>query len=286
LFLGYIFSAVVLGVMAMQMYLYYKRNKCDKIWIKSFVAILFFANTLSVTFNLVYLYRTLILSFGNNEQFLHINWLVDIEPILTSIIVFVLQIFFAWRAYDLTSNWIYPILIVATAIISCVGGIWDASKLSRTSDFSDVIDNEASMIFWLLSGIISDGLIAIVHTWYLVQYYRRFPQDDTLVDRIIRVVVQSGLLILIVATTDLIVYLSSQTTDSDLHLIFDLPLSKVFSTTLMSLLNSREGWNLIGLADPSRILQPMTSSYDVKPGEVLQFAHDDDTTYCEELLYN
>ncbi|KAF8884572.1 hypothetical protein CPB84DRAFT_1659994, partial [Gymnopilus junonius] len=72
----------------------------------------------------------------------------------------------------------------------------------------------------------------------LVQSKQRtgFHQTDMLIDRIIRTTAQTGLITAVVATIDLFVYVFDPT---GLHLIFNFPLCKLYSNSLMSTFNSR-----------------------------------------------
>lgn len=57
----------------------------------------------------------------------------------------------------------------------------------------------------------------------------------------IRVTVQTGLLTAIVAITNMIVFIGDST---GTHLMFNTPLSNLYLNSLLSNLNSREGWKL------------------------------------------
>ncbi|KAF8964340.1 hypothetical protein BDZ97DRAFT_1757935 [Flammula alnicola] len=66
-----------------------------------------------------------------------------------------------------------------------------------------------------------------------------FERSDMLVDRIIRLTIQTGLITSVVALINLVVYLSDTT---GLHLLFNFVLCKLYSNSLMSTLNSRGIW--------------------------------------------
>ncbi|KAJ6563536.1 hypothetical protein B0H10DRAFT_1107053 [Mycena sp. CBHHK59/15] len=66
-----------------------------------------------------------------------------------------------------------------------------------------------------------------------------FKHTDVLVDRIIRLTVHTGLLTSVCAMLDLIFYLADP---SGLHLMFNFPLCKLYTNSLISSLNCRSGW--------------------------------------------
>ncbi|CAA7266019.1 unnamed protein product [Cyclocybe aegerita] len=59
------------------------------------------------------------------------------------------------------------------------------------------------------------------------------------------VTIQTGLLTMIVASLDLLFFLIDPT---GTHLLFNFSLSKLYSNSLMSSLNSRRGWGIAGTA--------------------------------------
>ncbi|EPS94447.1 hypothetical protein FOMPIDRAFT_1134358 [Fomitopsis schrenkii] len=114
---------------------------------------------------------------------------------------------------------------------------------------------------WLITGVAADVLIAVSLVWHLVgrkQYpplyaqtnasrasqHRRksgFSDTDSLVNRIILLTVQTGVLTTTWAITDLALCLGL-TTDSLSHEFFNFSLAKWYTIFLMSSLNNRGSW--------------------------------------------
>ncbi|EEB95343.1 hypothetical protein MPER_05698, partial [Moniliophthora perniciosa FA553] len=111
----------------------------------------------------------------------------------------------------------------------------------------------AAVLVWLVGQCVADvaiTLILVEYLWVVVFFFlfslanpicRRkhktgFHSSDQLVDRIIRMTVQTGLTTSLCAVADLILYLVNPT---GLHLIFNFPLAKLYTVSLMSSLNSR-----------------------------------------------
>ncbi|KAF8964338.1 hypothetical protein BDZ97DRAFT_901494 [Flammula alnicola] len=248
MFLGFIFNAVLLGVLATQVYIYYTQYKRDNIWIKAAVVALFTVNVLNSVFIIVYIYRILIIFLGNTSHLLNMDWLVVSEPFSTVVIAFSVQSFFAWR--------------------TAVGGILTARGFARSPSFDDVRDSKTFIILWLLSGVICNVFIAAIRLWYLwTTHTQKLSNSDLMVDRIIRVILGTGLLTLAVAATDLIVYMKFKGTG--MHLIFNLPLCKVFSNNFMNSLNSRHGWKNRWSSEISP--HSLFHRGDVRPGDVIEF---------------
>ncbi|THU98655.1 hypothetical protein K435DRAFT_752611 [Dendrothele bispora CBS 962.96] len=79
------------------------------------------------------------------------------------------------------------------------------------------------------------------------KHKRGFKASNELIDRIFRSTVQTGLLTSVVACIDLFLYLAFVSTclyiSRTRHLIFNIMLCKLYSMTLMSSLNARQGWS-------------------------------------------
>ncbi|THH28270.1 hypothetical protein EUX98_g5918 [Antrodiella citrinella] len=98
---------------------------------------------------------------------------------------------------------------------------------------------KAIVIVWLACSAVADTAITIALVWHLRRHRTGFSGTDDAVNRIIRLTVQTGLVTALCAIVDLVLFLASS---SGFHLIFNLPLSKLYTNSLMSSLNSRAGW--------------------------------------------
>ncbi|KAJ7220708.1 hypothetical protein GGX14DRAFT_313825, partial [Mycena pura] len=113
------------------------------------------------------------------------------------------------------------------------------------------------IIAWMMTTIIVDATITTILVGYLVCFFDIFMkifsnlallaaqrrhktgmQDtDQLIDRIVRLTIQTGLLTSIWALIDLILFLTRVPLPP--HLIFQIPMVKMYTNSLMSSLNSR-----------------------------------------------
>ncbi|KAF8957235.1 hypothetical protein BDZ97DRAFT_1670221 [Flammula alnicola] len=239
MFIGFTVNALLLGVMTTQVYMYYAKYKKDKWWLKAIVALLFLADTMNTVFDFIYLYRSLIIHFGKFAPYFNVP-----DPAITGIIAASVQLFFAWRVLVLTKTWVYPIAIGSMGLAGGISGIVTAFEVVRTPKFVDFRNFKATVIVWLAAEACGDVLITIILVWYLFRKHKTgFQRSDMIVDRIIRLTVQTGLITMIVASLDLLFFLIDPT---GTHLLFNFPLCKLYSNSLMSSLNSRRGWKYGG----------------------------------------
>ncbi|SJL02685.1 uncharacterized protein ARMOST_06019 [Armillaria ostoyae] len=236
--IGLYINIILLGIIATQMYMYLNAYRKDRLWMKIFVVVLFVANVANTAFLCKFLYTSLILNFGDDAYLARADWVFATDPALTGIIAGMVQLFFAWRVKVLTNN-LWLVAIVAVCALAGTGSaIATSFEVGNTPEFVKFQDFKVVVIIWLAAECVSDILISGILVWQLRK--TGFQSTDELVDRIIRLTVQTGLITSICAIIDLALFLSDPT---GTHLIFNFPLSKLYTNTMMSTLNSRRGWD-------------------------------------------
>ncbi|KAK7453473.1 hypothetical protein VKT23_011750 [Stygiomarasmius scandens] len=257
IFIGWMFNLFFLGMIIVQGYIYMKTYQKDHFWMKTFVAILMLANVFNTIFMAVYLYNTLILKFSDVDHLLTANWLFATDPIMTGLIAGYVQLFFVWRIKVLTGSVLAAAATLVPTVAGFVGSLFSSIMIRKYPRFVEFIEFKAWVIVWLIGETAADLMITfvlgmtflsdsddLIHISIIHQnkHKRGFKGSNELVDRIIRSTVQTGLITSIFAIIDLILYLIYPA--RALHLIFNIPLCKLYSMMLMSSLNSREGWTL------------------------------------------
>ncbi|KAK0207146.1 hypothetical protein DFS33DRAFT_647100 [Desarmillaria ectypa] len=239
--IGLYINIILLGIIATQMYMYLNAYKKDRLWMKIFVAVLFVANIANTVFLCQFLYTSLILNFGKDAYLARADWVFATDPALTGIIAGMVQLFFAWRVKVLTNNLWLVAIVAACALAGTGAAIATSFEVGKTPEFVEFRNFKVVVIIWLAAECLSDILISGILVWQLWKRRKTgFQSTDELVDRIIRLTVQTGLITSICAIIDLALFLSDPT---GTHLIFNFPLSKLYTNTMMSTLNSRRGWD-------------------------------------------
>ncbi|KAH6917768.1 hypothetical protein BKA70DRAFT_1245225 [Coprinopsis sp. MPI-PUGE-AT-0042] len=237
IFTGFFFNALLLGIIIVQVYIYYRTYRRDAVWIKVFVGYLFVTDIVNTAFCYAFLHRALISGFGDLERLATTDW------VFAAIIGTSVQLFFAWRTRILTQRWNYismviVVLITLTALTSGVAGIMTAWKVSGHARFSGfqkfrvssmVLDGKTPSLNHNISPRSAPGylqrrlrcLITMVLVTALQKQKTGFKRTDLVIDRVIRLTVQTGLLTMVA------------------HLLFNYPLSKIYTTSLLSTLTAR-----------------------------------------------
>ncbi|KAL4080926.1 hypothetical protein J3A83DRAFT_4424872 [Scleroderma citrinum] len=226
--IGVAINILLYGIMVTQVYLYFTTYKSDNFWMKSFVAFLCFADTVNTIFDFVYIYQALVLHF-----------VFATDPILTGIIGGSVQLFFAWRIYVLSKNLFVVAIVVLLSLAGILGSIGTTIAVTIIPQFIKFQKFEVIVIIWLAGSACADVIIASALVLYLRNRRDAFPGTNDVIDRVIRLTMQTGLITSMCAVIDLITYL---TLSSGIHLIFNVPLAKLYTNSLMSSLNARGGW--------------------------------------------
>ncbi|KAL1743178.1 hypothetical protein HDZ31DRAFT_41583 [Schizophyllum fasciatum] len=208
-------------------YLYWNGYKRKDPWyIRVFVVFLFVADTAHTAFTMAYMYICLVDHYGNPSYLANADWVFSTDPALTGIIGGSVQIFYSWRVKILTGH---KFLAGAITIFSCASllcGIATAIACGFVPAFAQFQKFKVVVIIWLAASSISDILITGSLVNHLRSHKTGFRTTDTHVDRIIRLTVQTGLITSLWA-----------------HLMLNFALSKLYTNSLMSSLNSRKGWH-------------------------------------------
>ncbi|EMD35143.1 hypothetical protein CERSUDRAFT_97065 [Gelatoporia subvermispora B] len=234
--LGTILNVLFYGIMVTQTFLYYNTYRRDRLWMKLFVAGLFIADTVNSAFDIWWIYDVVINHFGDFSALETGNWVFATDPAMVGIIATSVQLFFAWRIKVLTqNNWIVGV-VVFSAMGSIFGGLGTAIAIHYVPEFIEFQKFQAVVIIWLILAAICDTTITISLTIHLRRHRTGFAATDHLLDKIIRITVQNGLITALWAIADLITYLATPT---GAHLALNFPLAKLYTNSLLSTLNSR-----------------------------------------------
>ncbi|KZT03056.1 uncharacterized protein LAESUDRAFT_729564 [Laetiporus sulphureus 93-53] len=239
---GILFNILLYGAVVPAYYHYALSRRKAQTWLHSYVLFLFIADTAHTAFAAAYLYDALIVHFGRItlEQ---LTWLSTTVPPITGIISCAVQLFFTFRVRKLSGQLWLAIMIAALAIVSmlCSLACVIALRWPGYGRYTDLQGPAVKVpaVIWLATGLAADFLITFSLVWHLKPKRTGFPSTDLLINRIIRLTIETGLLTTSWALTDLILYLASNT---DTHLFFNFSLAKLYTILVMSSLNARDSW--------------------------------------------
>ncbi|KZT72993.1 hypothetical protein DAEQUDRAFT_748975 [Daedalea quercina L-15889] len=233
---GIFMNVMLYGVMLSQSFFYYSTYKSDPQWLKCYVAVLLFADTLNSIFNMWWIYNVLVNNFGDVTALENADWLFESEEALAGIIAMLVQLFFAWRILRLTRNYFTVGVIVAASLIGGLSGIGTAIAVGMRPAFAGFQHLKVIVILWLMGAAVCDVLITLALSWHLRQQRTGFSNTDTIISKIIQLTVSNGLLTAGFAVADVVAFLS---TPRGIHVAFNYTLVKLYGNSMMCSLNSR-----------------------------------------------
>ncbi|KAF7353771.1 hypothetical protein MVEN_01062500 [Mycena venus] len=240
IFIGTIMNWMLLGALAVQIHLYFIAFPRDETRFKLLIAVVFVAEilqTLSDTRDTIRIFGA---GWGDYSKLDEVGWSWFSVPVIGSTVACLGQIFFAWRIYIISRSLVIPSVITFITTLQLGAGLWSGVEISRAGRFSELQFNYFKPpVAWLSATAACDLVIVASTCFYLLKSRHRGFQHSTdrMVFRIIKVTVETGLLCTLFALADLSLYVRYR--GNNYHLAVCIELSKVYSNSIMIILNSR-----------------------------------------------
>ncbi|KAJ7041635.1 hypothetical protein C8F04DRAFT_1079541 [Mycena alexandri] len=219
----------------MQITTYFQAQRKDALWIRLLVFYVFFVETCNTALDISIMYQPLILDYGTIPGNLPTVFLT--QPLCISLVQIPVEMFFIWRIHTLTGSRIIPGIFIALSVVAFGGGIWTTVALAGAGRWDNVSVSFHAATLWIAASMTTDLCIAFCLAWVLRRKKTGFGDTDTVVDRIIRMTVQTGLVTAVCNILDLLSFLLIK--NSTLNFMWSNPLSKLYSNCMMSTLNAR-----------------------------------------------
>ncbi|KIO12169.1 hypothetical protein M404DRAFT_125322, partial [Pisolithus tinctorius Marx 270] len=248
--IGLIINILLHGVLTTQVYLYFTTHNNDRLWLKMLIVLLYIADTFNCMISIYYIYDVLVTHFVGDEANLSIaNW--GHNNSLKGAIGGAVQHFFAWRVYVMTEKAFIVLAIVLCSLVNLAGSLGATVGVALNPNLSLLPRLTIEVTMWLVGAVLADTIIAVSLVWHLRRYRHLYPALTSTINRILRTTVQTGVLTTIVAIVDLTCYLTivNFSNFSPSHLIFNIPLSKLYTNCMLSSLNARREQKYDGSAE-------------------------------------
>ncbi|KAJ7084862.1 hypothetical protein B0H15DRAFT_847882 [Mycena belliarum] len=249
--IGVFINMILYGVLLTQVLTYYRLFRQDASWMRYFVFALFLLESANSAFDMAFMFEPLILHYGQKPTFFPTVFVT--QPLCVVLVSTPIQLFFAWRIKSLTKSYWVPAIIAILAFASLTGGVWTAIMIRVVKTFANKPKLHNSALLWFLSSCVGDVLITISLVISLAKRKTGFSGTDSVIDRIIRMTIQTGMLTAVFSILDVICFMVLP--HAAINFTFDLALSKLYANCLMSTLNARHSLNNAssgGVSDPRR----------------------------------
>ncbi|KAF9030685.1 hypothetical protein BDZ89DRAFT_659463 [Hymenopellis radicata] len=244
--LGYMWSYCLYGVLIVQVYVYAERFGHDRATLKILVWTLFFLETVFTVFMTIAAWNTFGSHWGDTEAILVLDWSWTPLPPLSSFMGGMAQTFYAWRIYCLTRSFWLPVIIELVMLMQLTATfVFTIRYFSGDRRVLNLFNFSDEITIWLAGSAACDLIITLS---LVVLLYRRKPDSAgphaafrstaDLINKLIRVNMETGMITSFGAITELALFLSTH--QYNIHLILFLMLGKLYSNTLMATLNYRD----------------------------------------------
>jgi len=230
---------ILFGVLVAQMLTYFQSTQRDPLYMRIFVYGVFFVEFANTALDIQIMFQLLVLQYAAIPDKLPTVFMT--VPVCVILVAFPCQMFFTWRIHTFTKSKPLSGFIIALALTTLAVGIWAVFHLIQAGAWSRVPLAHQAAEVWLFFSAATDLVIAFCLAWALKGKKTGMTATDTVVDRIIRMTVQTGLLTAFFNVMDVVSFLTIK--NATFNFMFNIPLSKLYSNCLMSTLNARTQFN-------------------------------------------
>jgi len=177
--------------------------------------------------------------FGNVDALdsLQIEWLTI--PIFTGVLSCIVQLFYAYRVVVLSRSKIMGLVIAVVSVVQSTSAVVQGVQAVIINDFSSNLRSKAfaSEVIWLVGSAVCDLMIVAFMTYALLKKHIYIKSTQTIVTRIIRIIVETGCLTAVAATLLAVLFFAFP--DKTYFTCVGLVLAKLYSNSFLVILNTR-----------------------------------------------
>ncbi|KAF9479831.1 hypothetical protein BDN70DRAFT_664704 [Pholiota conissans] len=239
LLIAYMLNWGLYGVLSLQVYLYYLAFPRDRLGNKALVYGTYLLETAQVIIFTANGFQTFAVGFGNPQVLNGVQTFWFAAPMLTGIVAFIAQIFYAYRISVLSQKRHVAALVTLFSLTQLAASFAIGIQVKDAGLFSRLLKRRALITVgvWQGSSAACDILIAIAMTYYLKSRDSGIEETHALVTRIIRLTIETGTLTATIAVVSLMLgYLPGQ---PSYYRTTVSVLAKLYSNSMMVVLNSR-----------------------------------------------
>jgi len=275
--LAVVANAILFGICVVQWYQYFTSRYDDPMVTRLLVSWVMLIDIFQMASTTYMLWQFTVPNFGNPLIFTNVPWPYPTTPIFIAFASVPIQHFLAYRIKGLSHSWI-PFVIISMLSLgqgACgiAGGIL-ATVVSDPADFSSLIPVADA---WISLAVFTDVLITVLLFWYLHKSKTGFARMDNVLERLIRIAVETAAIGAAFCIVDVIIFNTNGKTN--LHYFFALLQGRIYTNTLMVTLNSRAGLREQMSANPIQELGSQflgaNTTIRFKPTEVSIAVHQD-----------
>ncbi|TEB24020.1 hypothetical protein FA13DRAFT_1739530 [Coprinellus micaceus] len=226
------------GLASFQYGSYYNSKFNDPLWIKLTIGGLFVTDTFHSICILYMAWVYAVDNFANPEGLMRIIWPFPLSAIMMTFTALVVQLFLSYRILLLTRRYYISIGLAILATGCFVSGMIVGVKVWLAGSMMELGSVNTVLTVWLSSETAIDVIIAVILLFVLHNSKSGLRNSDRVMERLMRTSLQTGVCTGLFATMCMALWLAKPGTMY--YLIFGLPISRVYTCSLLDTLLARE----------------------------------------------
>ncbi|KIJ37358.1 hypothetical protein M422DRAFT_781718 [Sphaerobolus stellatus SS14] len=249
MYIGIMVATFFQGILTLQSYVYYETYRKDSWKLKALVAVVWSIDFIHLIFIGKAGYHYFITNWGNVDSLAMSVWEFDAHPILIGVATILSQAFFLWRLYRFSGQNVFLLLfLTAICLVPFVFNVYIAVQSIKVNyltpagladqwgkhEIQSLRPEAINLFVW---GATSDVLIASILCYYLHQEKSDYEKTNSLIDRVIRYTVTTGLATSVFAVACLVTYFIRP--ESFIFVSMHFSLGRMYTNNLIAALNYR-----------------------------------------------
>ncbi|KAI0692149.1 hypothetical protein BC835DRAFT_1358287 [Cytidiella melzeri] len=237
LLVGILFNTYLYGLVTYQFAAYYKTNFNDPLAIKFMVLFLFLLDTVHSAAVMWMLWVYCVAGYGDPSTLAIAPWPYTFTPIATALASMVTQVFLGWRIYRFSRSRVLFALVICLSVTACVLGVVCGTRAWIIKYVAKVYVLTNLVTAWLVLQVTADLFVTGTLGYLLARSRTGFQKTDTVINRLIRGAVQTGLFAVVFSLGDLIGFTIWPNTN--FYGMFAIPIGRIYTNTLLDTLLTR-----------------------------------------------
>ncbi|KAI0078275.1 hypothetical protein K474DRAFT_1706666 [Panus rudis PR-1116 ss-1] len=236
--IGVMFNTYLYGLVTFQFAKYYRIKFNDPPAIKYMIFFLFVLDTFHSAALMWMVWAYCVTNYTNPDILAIGLWPHMFTPVATALAAIMTQVFLGYRIYRLSNSIYLYGIVLAIAFPGCVLGIITGIRAMILQELDKLVALEKIIIGWLTLQVSCDFLITGTLIYILWNSRTGFRKTDSVLYRLMRGAIQTGLFAGIFSIADLITFLALPQTN--LYGMFAIPIGRIYTNTLLDTLLARD----------------------------------------------
>jgi len=233
-----IISAVLYGVCLLQAFMYFMRYKQDSLFLKTLVTITVLFDAIHLVFITHTVYHYLVTNFHHPQTLERLTWSVIMEALFTGVNGAIVQTFYTYRAWCLNKSYFLTPLILFLILATVGSGMAWVILAMQIRTYRQLLHISPLTITINALSTTVDVIIATTLCILLNKARTGFKRSDTIINKLIIFVVNTGVLTSCCAIASLISLVLSP--DSLIYAAFYFCIGRFYTNSFLATLNARD----------------------------------------------